>query len=77
MEKQGSPCLRCGGTMETGFVADKAHYSVPGTQKWVEGPPEPSFWSGLRMKDREVIPVITFRCEKCGWLDSYAQAPAP
>lgn len=69
--------MRCGGTMEAGFVADKAHYSVPDTQKWVEGPPEPSFWSGLRMKDREVIPVRTYRCEKCGWLDSYAKAHAP
>lgn len=63
--------------MERGFVADKAHYSVPGTQTWVEGAPEHSFWSGLKMKDREVLPVSTYRCERCRYLESYATASAP
>lgn len=70
-------CLRCGGRMERGFVADKAHYSVPVTQEWVEGAPETSFWSGLKMKDRDILPVSTFRCEKCGYLESYANTQAP
>ena len=61
--------------MEPGFVADKGHYSVPDTQQWVEGTPERSFWSGLKLKDRQVLPVSTYRCERCGWLESYA-APA-
>ena len=60
--------------MEQGFVADKAAYSMPETQEWVEGAPERSFWSGLKMKDREVLPVMTYRCEKCGYLESYASA---
>jgi hypothetical protein len=68
-------CLRCGGPMEQGFVADKAHYSVPEMQQWVEGVPERSFWSGLKMKDREVLSVMTYRCERCGYLESYATAP--
>ena len=68
-------CLRCGVPMEPGFVADKGDYSVPDTQKWVEGAPERSFWSGLKLKDRQVLPVSTYRCERCGWLESYA-APA-
>ena len=66
-------CLRCKGPMERGFVADKAHYSVPETQKWVEGIPERSFWSGLKTKDRDVVPVSTWRCERCGYLESYAK----
>jgi hypothetical protein len=69
-------CLRCDGPMEQGFVADKAHYSVPETQKWVEGEPERSFWSGLKLKDREIYVVTTFRCDRCGWLESYATQPA-
>ena len=69
-------CLRCGGPMEQGFVADKAHYSVPETQTWVEGAPERTFWSGLKMKNRQVLVVMTFRCEQCGYLESYATAPA-
>jgi hypothetical protein len=65
-------CLRCGGPMEQGFVADKAHYSVPETQNWVEGAPERTFWSGIKLKGKEVLPVMTFRCENCGYLESYA-----
>lgn len=76
MAARGLACLRCGGPMESGFVADKAHYSMPETQKWVEGAPEHSFWSGLKMKGREIIPVTTYRCERCGFLESYATAQA-
>lgn len=60
--------------MEEGFVADKAHYSVPETQKWVEGAPERSRWSGIKLRGHVVIPVKTYRCEKCGYLESYATA---
>ena len=73
---RGLECPRCNGPMERGFVADKAHYSVPETQKWVEGMPERSFWSGLKLKNREIIPVSTWRCERCGYLESYATADA-
>jgi hypothetical protein len=58
--------------MEQGFVADKAHYSVPETQNWVEGVPERTFWSGIKLKGKEVLAVMTFRCENCGYLESYA-----
>jgi hypothetical protein len=58
--------------MERGFVADKAHYSVPGIQQWVQGDPERSFWSGIKMKGRNVRPVMTYRCERCGYLESFA-----
>jgi len=70
-------CLRCGGPMEEGFVADKAHFSVPETQNWIEGAPERSRWSGLKTKDREVLAVMTYRCERCGYLESYADPAAP
>lgn len=65
-------CMRCGGPMEQGFVADKAHYSVPETQNWVEGVPERTFWSGIKLKGKEVLPVMSYRCEQCGLLESYA-----
>lgn len=76
MSIEGLVCLRCGGPMEQGFVADKAHYSVPEVQKWVEGAPERSFWTGLKMKGREVLPVVTLRCDRCGCLESYANETA-
>ena len=40
---------------------------------WVEGPPTSSFWTGLRMRGRERLPVTTMRCIKCGFLESYAE----
>ncbi len=69
-------CLRCRGRMEPGFVLDRGHYSQPAEQRWVEGSPEPSFWSGLKTRGREVFGVITYRCDRCGYLESYAQTPA-
>ena len=75
MAAKGLECLRCGGSMEQGFVADKAHYSMPETQKWVEGIAERSFWTGLKLKDRQMLPVMTYRCDRCGFLESYAASP--
>jgi hypothetical protein len=58
--------------MEPGFVLDKGHHNSRGEQQWVEGEPERSFWHGLKTKGREQHPVRTFRCERCGYLESYA-----
>jgi hypothetical protein len=38
----------------------------------VEGRPEASIWTGLKIKGKRRIPVWTFRCEACGYLESYA-----
>jgi hypothetical protein len=59
--------------MEQGFVMDRGHYSTPNEQQWIEGDPVKSFWHGLQTKGREKLPVRTFRCERCGYLESYAQ----
>ena len=68
-------CLRCRGPMEQGFVPDRGDYSVPGLQTWVAGAPEKSLWSGIKMKGKQVIPVTTFRCTNCGFLESHAVLP--
>jgi hypothetical protein len=57
--------------MEEGFVLDRTH-GANLQSSWIEGPPETSFWTGLKMKGREQIPVTTFRCSKCGYLESFA-----
>ena len=66
-------CLRCHGPMEPGFVLDRGHHSTIRTQDWIEGEPEPSFWHGLKTKGKEKHTVRTFRCERCGYLESYAR----
>jgi hypothetical protein len=68
-------CLRCNGVMEQGFVPDKGDSFIPGIQTWVEGLPEQSIWTGLKLKGRRVIPVTTFRCTTCGFLESHAALP--
>jgi hypothetical protein len=64
-------CPKCGRRMQLGFCLDSKH-ERRGLTEWVSGPPEKSFWMGLKIKGRQVIPVTVFRCERCGFLESYA-----
>jgi hypothetical protein len=68
-------CPRCRGQMDTGFVMDKGHYSMPERQVWVEGEPEKSIWTGFKTKNRANYVMRTYRCRKCGYLESYATEP--
>ena len=70
-------CLRCHGRLEAGFVVDHGHYGSPDTQNWFSGTVERSFWTGLRTKGREKHEVTTWRCTKCGMLESYAGPQNP
>ena len=69
-------CPRCRGRMERGYTYDAGHYDAGKVAKWVEGPPERSIWTGLKTKDRDVLPITTYRCEQCGYLESYARPEA-
>lgn len=69
-------CPRCRGRMHAGFLMDRADYNVPAVTRWVEGTPEKSFWTGLKTNDRAVLAVTSYRCERCGYLESYAN-PSP
>jgi len=68
-------CPKCAAAMEPGFIVDKG---VPGgsvsAPEWAEGAPEPSIWTGLKMRGHERHGVTTFRCTGCGYLESYAVA---
>jgi hypothetical protein len=57
--------------MEAGFVLDQMYGEMAQTA-WIEGAPERSFWTGVKLKGRERLPVSTFRCPACGYLESYA-----
>ena len=69
-------CPRCQAAMDAGFVLDRGHYSKLDEQRWVEGEPVKSIWTGIKTKGRESFAVVTYRCEKCGLLESYARTPA-
>ena len=55
-----------------GFLVDKAHHATPTQQKWASGEPERSFWFGIRLRGRAVYDVTSYRCDRCGYLESYA-----
>ena len=58
--------------MVEGFLLEAGDNNARMVTRWVEGSPEKSFWTGLKIKDRDVMPVSTFRCPHCGYLESYA-----
>lgn len=64
-------CQKCDARMEPGYVLDQA-YGGMAQSAWVEGAPERSFWTGLKLKGRQRLPVTTYRCSRCGYLESYA-----
>jgi hypothetical protein len=64
-------CPRCSGSMEPGFLIDEG-YGKKSVAKWVGGEPQKSFWMGLRLGGAEQVEVATYRCRRCGYLESYA-----
>jgi ribosomal protein L37E len=57
--------------MEQGFIKD-ATYGAAHVSTWVEGTPEKSFWTGTKTHGRKQLPVKTYRCSACGYLESFA-----
>ena len=66
-------CPKCQGSMTEGVVIDQSE-SGRGVAKWVEGPVEKSIWVGLKLKGKKPIETRTYRCNRCGFLESYAPA---
>ena len=57
--------------MSDGFITDQGH-GVIVVPNWVEGPPRKSAWTGVRLSGRARSEVSTWRCRRCGLLESYA-----
>jgi hypothetical protein len=72
MSMKPQVCPKCQGEMVQGFVPDYTHARIL-ISGWVEGPPAKSFWYGTKVPGQP-IPIATFRCAGCGFLESYAQA---
>jgi hypothetical protein len=61
--------------MEEGFLADRGDANMVKPARWVDGTPERSFWTGTKTRGKEQYRVTTFRCDRCGYLESYAAEP--
>jgi len=73
MDHPAPACPTCAATMEEGYIPDLANSNTPSVPKWTEGQPERSFWWGLNLRNRERLAITTYRCPKCGLLQSYAR----
>ena len=63
-------CPKCQGTMSQGFIADFADMGQnANVSTWVEGPPQASLLFGTETPGDKRIPVGTYRCSACGYLE--------
>ena len=73
MSAAAARCPKCDGAMVQGFLVE---YHAGGKRlvtTWVEGAPEKSFWRVTKVPADKCLPVGTFRCAACGFLESYAR----
>ena len=66
-------CPKCNREMAQGFIVDFHAGGQRLVSNWVEGAPEKSFWHRTDAPADRSVPVGTFRCSACGFLESYAR----
>lgn len=69
-------CPRCAGAMIAGFLLDQGD-SAQRQARWVAGERTTGWkasWLGVETpKDPVYYRVVSFRCARCGYLESYAR----
>lgn len=63
-------CPKCQGSMAEGFVVTEKG-GIPRVSGWSEGPPQKSWWGIIKLSGKQ-IPIATWRCHRCGYLEQYA-----
>jgi hypothetical protein len=73
MTQAAMSCPKCQGEMVRGYVLD---FTPLGNRvsKWNDGPPNKAGWAAGILDSTSQIPIGTFRCQSCGFLESYARA---
>ncbi|HYG61415.1 MAG TPA: PF20097 family protein [Thermoanaerobaculia bacterium] len=64
-------CPKCSAAMEKGVIVDYTHGAATQAE-WAEGEPKYSIWTGLKLRGHERHRIVTYRCTRCGYLESYA-----
>jgi hypothetical protein len=57
--------------MSEGFIIDEAH-GTRRVSRWQPGKPIKSIWTGIKQNKAHQLPVATWRCDRCAYLESYA-----
>jgi len=73
MVMRSNSCPKCQGAMTEGFVLDVNQGGSRTASAWVEGPPEKSLWLGVKVRGKVKYDIQTWRCTRCGFLESYAK----
>ncbi|HVF65194.1 MAG TPA: hypothetical protein VNE58_14475 [Casimicrobiaceae bacterium] len=62
--------------MEAGFTIDRGDLDVQREAMWASGDPKRSIWAmSAAGNDARKFAMTTYRCERCGYLESYATEP--
>ncbi len=64
-------CPKCNGAMEQGFIIDQI-YGGRVIGYWAAGSPQKSIWTGTKLPEEKLVPIGTFCCASCGYLESFA-----
>jgi hypothetical protein len=69
MVQSAIACPKCQTQMQDGYLVDETRVA-----HWHEGPPRR--WLGMTMVGwaKKRLPITTYRCPACGYLESYAKA---
>lgn len=59
--------------MQEGFIPDYINNFTANPRVWVEGAREKTWSGGVKTSDRLVLFITTYRCSKCGYLESYTR----
>lgn len=69
---RSNTCPKCQSSMAEGFIAAERH-SMPGISSWHEGAPRKGWWGDVKLS-KKPLPIVTWRCNRCGFLENYAPA---
>lgn len=73
MAATNTKCPKCGSAMEEGFVLDRGDHLTVHAADWVEGEPDHSFFGGVTASGKRRYALTSYRCTRCGYLESYAR----
>ena len=77
MTAEAPSCYRCQGAMAAGMLIDR-DYATKHQARWAAGEPRSGFgaWLGGEVSGkRDQYRVVTYRCTRCGALESFAKEP--
>lgn len=69
--EQTKTCRECGGRMTQGYVVDYGDAGTTLLQRWWKGPVQKGWLGSLKVRRKEGHEIQTFRCDRCGLLQSY------